>query len=87
MGEWKLETAKAKLSEVVRHAKADGPQTITVRGAETAVLLSIEDYRRLKGPPLETESWVDRIRAACCDPDGEDFVFEREPDYGRDFEF
>jgi hypothetical protein len=51
------------------------------------VLLSIEDYRRLKGPPLETESWVGRFRAACCDPDGEDFVFEREPDYGRDFEF
>lgn len=29
---WKLEDAKAKLSEVVRRAQSEGPQLLTVRG-------------------------------------------------------
>ncbi|MBM3570501.1 MAG: type II toxin-antitoxin system Phd/YefM family antitoxin [Alphaproteobacteria bacterium] len=45
---WALQDAKAKFSQVVKAAAADGPQLVTLRGAETAVVLSIADYRRLE---------------------------------------
>jgi len=46
---WQLQTAKQKLSEVVDRALAEGPQTITRHGRETAVVVSVRDYRRLTG--------------------------------------
>lgn len=46
---WQLQTAKQKLSEVVDRAVAEGPQTISRHGRETAVILSVRDYRRLVG--------------------------------------
>lgn len=36
---WQLQEAKNKLSEVIRRAREEGPQTITVRG-EPAVLVT-----------------------------------------------
>jgi antitoxin Phd len=47
---WKLEDAKARFSEVVRLAHSDGPQTVTVRGREAAVVLSAEQYEKLQPP-------------------------------------
>ena len=46
-GVWQLQEAKSKLSEVVEEALSAGPQLITRRGVETAVLLSYADYQRL----------------------------------------
>ncbi|MDR1046614.1 MAG: type II toxin-antitoxin system Phd/YefM family antitoxin [Treponema sp.] len=43
---WQLQEAKAMLSALVR-AAVEEPQIITVRGEETAVLLSMEEYRKL----------------------------------------
>ena len=45
--EWQLQEAKNKLSEVVDAALVEGPQLITRRGRETAIVLSYEDYRKL----------------------------------------
>jgi prevent-host-death family protein len=47
--EWQLQEAKAKLSEVIKLALAS-PQTITVHGRQTAVVLSMEAYRKLAQP-------------------------------------
>lgn len=47
--QWALQDAKARLSEVVRRAREEGAQHITVHGRKAAVVLSEEDYRRLKG--------------------------------------
>jgi prevent-host-death family protein len=44
---WRLEEAKARFSELVRLARASGPQHVTVRGQEAVVVLSAEDYARL----------------------------------------
>jgi prevent-host-death family protein len=44
---WRLEEAKARFSEVVRQARASGPQHVTVRGQDAVVVLSAEDYARL----------------------------------------
>lgn len=32
--DWKLEDAKARFSEVVRRARSEGPQRVSVRGKE-----------------------------------------------------
>ncbi|GHT70711.1 antitoxin [Spirochaetia bacterium] len=45
---WQLQEAKAMLSEVIK-STVSMPQIITVRGVEAAVILSMKDYRKLKG--------------------------------------
>ena len=49
MTRWMLQTAKNRFSEVVERARTEGPQLVTRRGAEAAVVLSIEDYRAISG--------------------------------------
>lgn len=44
---WQLQEAKNKFSEVVEEALKHGPQVITRRGIETAIVLSYVEYRRL----------------------------------------
>jgi prevent-host-death family protein len=44
---WQLQQAKARLSEVIQRARLEGPQTVTLRGERTAVVLSAADYDRL----------------------------------------
>ena len=48
--EWQLQEAKNRLSQVVDRALHDGPQTITLRGKPAAVVVSIEEYRKLTAP-------------------------------------
>jgi prevent-host-death family protein len=45
---WPVQDAKARFSEILREAERE-PQIITRRGEETAVLMSAEQYRRLRG--------------------------------------
>jgi prevent-host-death family protein len=46
---WQVQEAKAMLSEVIK-ASARRPQIITVRGRDTAVILSMEEYKKLSQP-------------------------------------
>ena len=46
---WQLQEAKARLSEVIKTAAME-PQVITVHEKETAVILSIEEYKKLSSP-------------------------------------
>lgn len=55
---WKLEDAKARLSEVVRRAETQGPQLVTVRGREAAVILASEQYRQHLPKPKGHHSLV-----------------------------
>lgn len=48
--DWKLEDAKARFSELVRRAHAEGPQAVTVRGRRAVVVLDAQEYERLAGP-------------------------------------
>ena len=45
--DWKLQEAKARLSELLKSAQREGPQQITVRGKQVAVILSRSDFDRL----------------------------------------
>jgi len=47
---WQLQEAKNKFSRLVELARHDGPQIVTKHGQEAAVLLSIDEYRRLVRP-------------------------------------
>jgi len=45
---WQVYDAKARFSELLDTALKDGPQVITRRGVETAVLVPIDEWKRLK---------------------------------------
>jgi prevent-host-death family protein len=47
---WSVAKAKDNLSEVIRRSRTNGPQEISLHGEAAAVLLSAEDFRRLKDP-------------------------------------
>jgi prevent-host-death family protein len=47
IGKWQLQEAKNKLSRVVDDAVNSGPQIITRRGVEVAVVLSLEEYKQM----------------------------------------
>ena len=47
---WQLQEAKNRFSEVVRKASEEGPQTVTKHGKDSVVVLSAEDYRKLRQP-------------------------------------
>jgi prevent-host-death family protein len=82
MERWKLEDAKARLSEVVRHAGTAGPQLVTIRGREAAVILAPEEYKRLLPKKKRGQSLADFLKG--LDLGGLDL--EREVDRGRDIE-
>ena len=45
---WQMRDAKARFSEFLEASLRDGPQIVTRQGVEAAVLVSIEEWRRLK---------------------------------------
>ncbi len=47
---WQLQDAKNRLSRVVEQAFCEGPQTITLRGKPKAVVISVEDFKKLTHP-------------------------------------
>jgi prevent-host-death family protein len=48
-GHWLLQDAKARFSELVRRARSEGPQHVTVHGREEVVVASAEEFCHLKG--------------------------------------
>lgn len=45
---WQVYDAKARFSELLDATLKDGPQVVTRRGVETAVLVPIDEWKRLK---------------------------------------
>jgi prevent-host-death family protein len=43
---WSVADAKARLSELLDQAISDGPQSITRRGREVAIVVSVEEWHR-----------------------------------------
>jgi antitoxin Phd len=48
MGSWQLQDAKARFSEFLDAALTNGPQVVTRRGVEAAVLVPIDEWRRMQ---------------------------------------
>ena len=79
MERWKLEDAKARFSEVVRLAGTKGPQLVTVRGKEAAVILAPEEYKQLLPKPKRHQPLVRFLQELGLS----DLDLEREHDTGR----
>lgn len=45
---WQLQDAKARFSEFLNSALKNGPQVVTRRGVEEAVLVPMKEWRRLQ---------------------------------------
>jgi prevent-host-death family protein len=48
MKTWPVQDAKARFSEFLEACLADGPQMVTKRGTEAAVLIPAAEWRRLR---------------------------------------
>jgi antitoxin Phd len=48
VAEWQVQDAKARFSELLKTTLKKGPQVVTRRGIEAAVLVPIDEWRRLQ---------------------------------------
>ena len=77
---WRLEEAKARFSEVVRRARTEGPQHVTVRGQDAVVVIAVEELARLLPPGTPQQPLVTFLQGLGLG----DLDLERERDLGRD---
>ena len=79
---WQLQDAKARFSELVKRAREQGPQHVSVRGEPAVVVVSVEEFSRLSTP---RPSLVDHMLAGTPWPDDVvDAINTRSRDPGRD---
>ncbi len=72
MHAWSVQDAKAKFSEFLDACLEEGPQMVTRRGAETAVLVPVEEWRRLRSaarPSLKQLLLSDAARVEVLAPE------------------
>jgi prevent-host-death family protein len=71
MQAWPVQDAKARFSEFLETCLAEGPQMVTRRGAEAAVLVPVDEWRRLKAaarPTLKQLLHADQARGELVVP-------------------
>lgn len=79
---WQLQEAKANLSRLIKQAAEEGPQTVTLHGVDTAVVLSIDEYRRLSASKPSFARFL--LDAPKLTDEEVDLINERSQDTGRD---
>lgn len=84
MKTWQMQEAKARLSELVKLAQADGPQDITSHGRSVAVVLSPSAYLRLSGQGATLTDFMQASPLAGLD---DDLTFDRSDSLTRDIGF
>jgi antitoxin Phd len=57
MTKWQLQHAKARFSELIDDTLEKGPQVVTRRGIDTAVVVSVDEWKKLKEEKRAT--WKD----------------------------
>ena len=71
MRTWQVQDAKARFSEFLEASLKDGPQLVTKRGIEAAVLVPVDQWRRLVDgarPTLKDLLLADLPRAEIATP-------------------
>lgn len=71
MQTWPVQDAKARFSEFLDACLIDGPQMVTRRGTEAAVLVPVQEWRRLQSaarPSLKQLLLSDRARTDLIVP-------------------
>lgn len=67
MQTWPVQDAKARFCEFLDRCLSEGPQMVTKRGAEAAVLVPVDEWRRLQAairPSLKQLLLADTARGA-----------------------
>ncbi len=82
LGEWQLQDAKARFSQLFRRARDEGPQRVTRHGKDAVVVLSAEQYDRLAA--RQRGSLVEFFARSPLR--GVKLDLTRAKDYGRDVE-
>jgi|Tabmets5t2r1_1033131.scaffolds.fasta_scaffold228475_1 prevent-host-death family protein len=77
---WQIQEAKAKFSELVQKAIDEGPQTITRRGKDVAVVLSAAEFELMKKRQVDFKELL-----AAAPLEGIDL--ERDKSMPREFEW
>jgi antitoxin Phd len=57
MAKWQLQEAKSRFSELIDDTLEKGPQVVTRRGVDTAVVVSIVEWKQMKDEKRPT--WKD----------------------------
>lgn len=83
MQTWQMQAAKARFSEMVKHAADDGPQEITVHGRSVAVVISRELFDQLSGNQASLVDFMQQSPLYGSD----DIEFERDRSLAREVEF
>ena len=65
---WSVREAKARFSELLKVCLLEGPQIVTKRGAEAAVLVPMAEWRQSAQPTLKELLLADRPRAKLLLP-------------------
>jgi prevent-host-death family protein len=86
MQDWQLQDAKNRFSELVKRARDEGPQAVTVHGQRAAVVVSAAQFDALVKPRL---SFAEFLLSATQDQDPwpddvVDAINDRGSDTGRD---
>ena len=71
MNTWPVQDAKARFSELLDACVSEGPQVVTRRGTETAVLVPIAEWKRLHAiarPTLKQLLLSDEARSTLTLP-------------------
>jgi len=80
MMKWQVNEAKSRFADLIRQAEKNGPQVITRHGADKVVVLSIEEYLRLKAVQPNFKDYL------LAGPRLDDFEVDRPDDRGRKIE-
>lgn len=74
---WSLQDAKNKLSAVVKAAAKGQPQIVTRRGVETAVVISYDEYERIRARGRRSTPTLAEYLLEVPPAAGGDDAFER----------
>ena len=80
MSRWQLQEAKQQFSRLVDRARSDGAQIVTRNGKEVAVVIGIDEYRKL------TDDGGAFKRFLLEGPWVDDLPLERSPELPREID-
>ncbi len=86
MPTWQLQDAKNRFSEVVKRAREDGPQSVTVHGERAAVVVSALEFDALIKPRMSFADFLLADTEEAWPDDVVDAINDRSSDTGRDID-
>lgn len=83
---WQIQDAKQRFSEMLRAVASGEPQVITRHGEDVAVVVAIDEYRRLTEPAVDLTSVLlggPKFEDGFTDDVFDEIEAERKADFGR----